>query len=401
MQNPLLYRVPSLMEGWNTAPNGVVSYSSSPSSSFWIHREQQGYVGPRQKTRPEPVHGYFFRRQSLRFRHDYVHVDTAGNRSHGSGDGLAPSTENGILLEPSFTAIDNVLSTKCLDKLTDKIRGDLDVSIDLAEAGKTLKMFKAVDRMVEYTQVFKKKYGLLKMASSAWLEYTYGLKPLAQTVYGLAEENLRVVINKTKHHRARATGVYKPETINFNTVWGNMTLPCQGTLKRSWTIGVDLFDDQFDLARFSSLNPASIAWELMPFSFVVDWMYNIGGYLRNMETMILYSRKFNSGYRTILTAGELTINSVRTSLPGFTYVGDSFAGEASILIIERIALGAYPAPRYPTFLARLGSSRLTSAAALLSQFLEDRYGDKYSRYSAYLKKQRKKGTRRHYNRRSN
>lgn len=400
MQN-ILFRVPSLMEGWSQpASGGPITYSSWPTSSYFFHREQRGYTGKRPKTGPLPAHSYFFRIDELRFKHTYDHYDTSNNHTWGRGDGLSNDTNNGIQLSPTFDAIDNVLSSQALSKLTEKVRGDLDISVDIAEGHKTLKMLRTVDQFVEYSNTFARKYGALKVVGNAWLQYIYGAKPLLSTIYGCADENLRTVINRTARHSARASGRFNPDSITFNTLWGSMTLPTPGaSVKRSWTYGVDVTTDQFDMARWSSLNPLSIAWELLPYSFVVDWVYNVGGYLRNMETAVLYGNKFRSGYRTRLTAGVIPINVARTSLAGFTKVSDTFTGNARLLIIEREPLTTYPAPRLPSFNARLGSSRLFSAAALLAQQLKGRPHD-IDAYLNYLKGSRKDRRRRWLNRHS-
>lgn len=39
------------------------------------------------------------------------------------------------------------------------------------------------------------------------------------------------------------------------------------------------------LSQLSLTNPLEVAWELVPFSFVVDWMLPIGDYLSNMSAL--------------------------------------------------------------------------------------------------------------------
>jgi len=35
------------------------------------------------------------------------------------------------------------------------------------------------------------------------------------------------------------------------------------------------------------LNPASLAWELMPYSFVIDWWFNVGDVLASLDNLFI------------------------------------------------------------------------------------------------------------------
>jgi hypothetical protein len=125
------------------------------------------------------------------------------------------------------------------------------------------------------------------------------------------------------------------------------------------------------LSRISSLNPASIMWELTPYSFVADWLLNIGQYIRNLETAFVNDQHFVAGYRT---------DSYKKIDDGVKYGAKSIGPGISLIYggcqqidrdhyKNRIRLTSYPTPRYPTVKLQMGSSRIISGAALLSQFL--------------------------------
>jgi hypothetical protein len=264
------------------------------------------------------------------------------------------------------------LYNEALEKLTSKLRGDLDLSIDLAEAHKTAKMLHIKDQVIDYTKTFVRRFGPIKAASNAWLAYTYGVKPLVQSLFGVAEENLRVVINNTARLRVRANDVTGVDWVETDTcLGGNIRwLKPKGTVKYSVTLGVDVRTDQFDISRWSSLNPVSIAWELLPFSFVFDWFLNVGGYLRNMETYLLNANKFRSGYRTNFVRADLRWEDTSYSGTDATSTWRSiYNGTGKFTILDRTVLSSYPAPTLPSLRADLGSSRLLSGAALLGQLL--------------------------------
>jgi len=307
--------------------------------------------------------------------HDHEQRDkSTGYTDSGHGNILTRTlVAPEYIFTPDTSVLDSMLWNSALERLSQKVRGDLDLSIDLAEAHKTAKMFDVVDKVVDYSRTFRRKYGLIKSASNAWLEYVYGVKPLLSSIYGLAEENLRVVVNKVAHHSARASAPYRPSTAAVSSIFGRLVNPIDtSTFKRSVTIGVDLRDPTFDIARFTSLNPLSIAWELTPYSFVVDWFVGVGSYLRNYENYLLYASRFQSGYRTWLLTGECSWNWGRPSPSTVEYTQDNFKGRLRISSIDRAALSTYPAPNFPSFKVQLGSSRLLSAASLLGQVLRGR-----------------------------
>jgi len=392
-------RMPSVMvDNWQSLTGGPVNTIVTAADGRHFIRRQVGYRGPRPKVSPMPVNAYQFdlKDLSLRFQYDRTNIGL-GRREWGEGDFLSTSLNAEIVFDNSeLQAIDNRLSSRCLDKLTDKVRGGLDLSVDIAEAHQTKKMLKVTDQLVGVYETAVRKYGPLKLASNLWLMNQYGIQPLLSSLYGAADESLRLVINKVSRHSARVSEIHRPRELQINTVMGFFTLPTKSArFKRSWTIGVDLLNRDVDLARWTSLNPISLAWETLPLSFVADWVFNVGGYLRNMETMVAYSSQFRSGYRTILMVGDASFATAPRDIgPNYINRIETWKGNARLCAIDRIVLAAYPAPRLPSFDARLGSSRLLSAAALLAQLLPSRHGTEYSRYSEYLGKVRKNRARR-------
>lgn len=360
------------------ADGSLATQTLTPSSLVQILRTSSGYTGKRPKLKPMPVHNYSFNVQNISLRENFSEY------TYGSGTIRRITGEGPILHEliggatiPFPDGLDGILYNRALEKLTAKVRGELDLSVDLAEAHKTAKMLNAKDQIVKYTKAFMGRNFMrgipTKALANLWLEYTYGFKPLAQSLYGAAEENLRTVVNNMSHLSARATEKFTPKTVKISTIWGLIDIPvASGFVKRSVTLGVDMRDDQFDLARWSSLNPISIAWELAPFSFVADWFLNVGGYLRGMETYCLYANKFRGGYRTNLTVAELRLRNVAIDVPngpGNKYSFDQ-EGFLSSRDIQRSLLTNYPIPQFPSLQANLGASRLISAASLLRQLLK-------------------------------
>jgi len=281
--------------------------------------------------------------------------------------------------------------SEALTKLTEEIRGKLDISIDLAQAKKTANVFQDASRcatsLVKAISQFRRmprKFfrGTLKGSGNAWLLWTYGMKPTMQTLYDAVTESTNVlwadgITYRVKHTRKvtyGGTGTNWPDA-------GNWTYRDTGSGIYRHEFAVNLavpVDSLAQKARWSSLNPVSIAWELLPWSFVADWFFNVGDYLRNMETRMVFGRYFRWGYETASWQLMFTRASSRNGANGqpfndptnfFNSWTGSYTAYGSERGMSRVILHAYPEIPSPKFAPQLGSGRLLNAAALLTTFL--------------------------------
>lgn len=310
---------------------------------------------------------------------------------------------------------------QALGRLNSNVRGSLDLAVSLAEAGQAVRMlnlvarFKAgvadmansymreVARGIEtkrnsargrrnlardldrWQKGLSSRYpgsyqpvplnpGLVSRASSllanGWCEFTYGWSPLVSDIYGIASNVCNHVRNNdvVKAKVRQVINVTTQEEISY--LGATPKGPCRhegfcGTtisirLKPNWDTG---------LAKWSSLNPLSVAWELVPYSFVVDWFLDIGSYMRNLETALLYDNRFRDGFVSRILRYE-TNHSVDGRQQPFAEVYRLKASAGRTYVhFERSVLTSYPLPELPSFQVDLGSNQLLSAAALLRQLL--------------------------------
>jgi hypothetical protein len=273
-------------------------------------------------------------------------------------------SKNSPLILP--TTVPDHLYNAALSRLNEKVRGSIDLSVDIVQAASTARMFKAANKVVQLAQIAQLRP---KAIGAAWLELQYGWKPLLGTIYDTVDKIHDVIISDYRRVRGRAsesvpTGEKISETVEeYGTLKGLVNRKGKYTCEIGLLIKTSLDDSA---AAYSSLNPISIAWELVPFSFVVDWFIDIGGYLRNMETSLLYSNAFVTGYRSDGCWFDATWESHQSPTSfGWHSVSSSLKQRSFI----RTKLTQYPVPRLPSFRADLGSTRLLNAAALLSQAL--------------------------------
>lgn len=270
-----------------------------------------------------------------------------------------------------------------LDKLNGKVRGNLDLSIDLAEAGTTYRMLKAVSTMfssLRHPGRVLRRFGDTRDLANGYLSYKYGWKPIVDDIFGAADESLRICINRIQHIKAGKRMPTAREEYFSKSMLNFPALPIRREIRpgsfQGCTIGVSLEmpDDAFAWNHWASLNPVSIAWEVLPYSFVVDWFYNVSGYLRNFETAMLYRTQFRSGYVSEMYRSDWVDRIVGESYSrnASPYKYDLYDSSANCTHVQfqRRQLASYPFPRPPTFTVDLSASKLWSAAALLRQLVK-------------------------------
>lgn len=329
----------------------------------------------------DSVHGDFkhpsphqFQKTSSRYYNGWSYaIDKYGNGNRTQGSNLS--------VYPNLPAntYDPSTYNKALGRLYDQIRGSLDLSIDIAESHKTHKMMKnTLKGMASLLTTFRKmRRSNPRDWGNLWLEWTYGWKPLSNSIYEAAHE---LIVGpkgpRFMHVIGKANSV---KELKVTAGDGNITTRVVETsvisnrcrINARFAFTTSALDS---LAGFTSLNPVSIAWELVPYSFVVDWFVDFGGYLRNFENACLYRTDFVGGYVSEGYKTE-TFGARTRYTPPFagdatgTVTAESTTGWSREIGFRRYILSSVPKPRAPRFDPKLGLSRLTSAAALLGQFL--------------------------------
>lgn len=264
-------------------------------------------------------------------------------------------------------AMGNEVYNRALDSLQASWRGDLDLSVDGLQSRQVFKMIKQVTKLSNYVRSFSPKRW-----SEKWLEYQYGWKPLVSSIYGLAKEAVTPPRDGPAFYIARASASGIRKTSAFSS---GITDSVVVTRRDRCEIKVCLNMKPTvltQLSRISSLNPASIAWELLPYSFVVDWVFDIGGYLRAMESACIGGMIFNHGYVTRGTTIDRKYTRAGSQNLGGAIYTVFGAYESASRYKSRSVLSGYPRPLRPSFNISMGSSRVLSAAALLDQHLKKR-----------------------------
>lgn len=205
------------------------------------------------------------------------------------------------------TNLENRIKTQVLGKLKQQ---EINVSVAIAEARKTvshlgntaLRVYKAYSaarrrdwktlrKTLGVPPKFKQKQ---KSAAGGWLEYQYAWLPLLSDIYGGYTSLQRGIGSKELVFAARSkyrdTWTERRSSLFSNSLsdqernWGGFTvytgyseIKCSAYYRMNLPL----------LAKATELgltNPLTVAWELVPFSFVVDWFLPIGSVLDALDS---------------------------------------------------------------------------------------------------------------------
>jgi len=224
---------------------------------------------------------------------------------------------------------------------------------------------RAVGQLETYVRGFSRH-----TIANKWLEFIFGWKPLVNTLFGTLEE-LSSQVSEMQRIKKRASHVSKS-----STTWVSGDLRYVDTVTTSNRVEMALWYKApstrlAQIGRYTSLNPVSITWELMTLSFVIDYVIDISGYLRNLETAVIYNGGFSGGYQTTTTKN--TCERVVTGTGVYGGDGTKTVGSVKAKTVtvtkSRDRMTSYPFPDMPTVNLRLGPTRLLTLAALLTQLL--------------------------------
>lgn len=261
-----------------------------------------------------------------------------------------------------------------VDGLNSYMRGDVDLSVDLAESSKTWEMLTgSVTRLRRYAKnVLSGDRGTSKALANVWLEAKYGWIPLLSTMHDLVNPSHPdggSKIHIVKGNGYARTHISKPDqrTLWGHRILGTRTITSEVKVKFKAGLRMDALNAAHYASRYSSLNPLSIGWELLPYSFVVDWVYDIGGFLRSNETALLYNHVVDwVGKSTLFVVHDNGYGN-KLDTPGYSGFGTySFSNE--YISFSRTRQGALPTSTpYFKSVDEIGYNKFLTAAALLRQ----------------------------------
>lgn len=201
---------------------------------------------------------------------------------------------SGYDLPPGNTVAD--LQNRLHDKMMNAIQGGAQLGASLAEFRQSLGMVNArVLQIATFARKLRKfdfngaahtlalpraPKGVSKRKSMAgnWLEYSFGIKPLVGDIYSAID----VLQNPIKSIKTKVGAVASV----FNEFGSPASDPFSNRREFIGTVrcrsGCEVMIENHNLylaSRLGLINPATVVWEIIPFSFVVDWFINVEQFL--------------------------------------------------------------------------------------------------------------------------
>ena len=213
------------------------------------------------------------------------------------------------------------------------------------------------------------------LVAQTWLTYSYGWKPLLNDIYSHAEALANA---QTSHNnvvrRITKTCALEARKTSIQTVGSKLTLRAvkDSVLKRSakMVLYYQLSETPLSpLLHFGIQNPMLVAWEVVPFSFVVDWFLPVGNYLESLTATAgtsfvkgTVTVKTNSNVEVTVAPGPVNPNGAPSSFQsvsgGGRYHKESFS-------IKRTVMSGFPSPSLPRLKDPRSITHAASAIALL------------------------------------
>jgi hypothetical protein len=125
----------------------------------------------------------------------------------------------------------------------------------------------------------------------------------------------------------------------------------------------------------TNLDPAVILWETLPYSFVVDWFFDIGGFLSTRAALSnLSSIQISNAFQTRTELRKTEYDFAPTAFHGTgTTVSFSggYHGSSVRKLLNRTVLGStLPEPKIPMLNFKGSLTKYANALALLSQLFQ-------------------------------
>jgi hypothetical protein len=208
--------------------------------------------------------------------------------------------------------------------------------------------------------------------SNDWLQLQYGWLPLLSDVNGACEELARKMTYQPEVGNVKATSKQqrdiKLDGVKVNPTWpaysgsGSIEITCNGCIE--YRIGSRTFAT---LANTGLINPLEVAWELIPYSFVVDWFLPVGGFLNNLDYDV--GLEFTRGWYSFHGSGRVNLGPASGPNSDGVTTQEWSGGYISVESrgFRREALSGFPAVPTPGFKDPLSLRHVENALALLRQ----------------------------------
>jgi hypothetical protein len=215
----------------------------------------------------------------------------------------------------------------------------------------------------------------VRNAGGLWLEYSYGWKPLVQDIFDAAKVLSAPVDDLWIHESSSNQFITELIQSNVGTPWDHNVYDTNYVVLKVYArVGAVVSCDNPNLQALKNAgltNPLSWAWELIPFSFVVDWLVDVGGFIESLDDgvgLTITNGFYTTGWKGTSKVQRNVVKMWPTGSPN-PYDGTSMVKLRSVAGMDRsLGLPTVKLARKLKVLTNL--NRGLNAASLLAQALK-------------------------------
>lgn len=186
--------------------------------------------------------------------------------------------------------------------------------------------------------------------ANKWLEVQYGWKPLLQDISGSVEE-VNANLNRPHYRKVSIRATNEARNERHVLLPGGAKATAVDTDKVTISAKAIILGESLSVQRLGFTNPAALAWELLPYSFVIDWLIPIGDWLNGLDALVGVQQCYGTVTRKRKYISTSTVGGYYLRRQYGRTVFDSLPGSNA----------------YPRWKPSVGFGRVANALALLSQ----------------------------------
>lgn len=222
---------------------------------------------------------------------------------------------------------------KTLKMVKNLVRNFAKFTLKMQKAGVTSRTF---DSLGDLKQTLKKvtQYGpQVRNAHQFWLQWRYGWRILMFEIMDIQKAINDMDLERTRYDQKSGEGYLYTNSFEQVRIGGAATTTYSYkdyvNISSRGHVIADVQPPQFQFA-----NVAQTGWEIIPYSFVIDWLIDIGGWIRAMS-FLTYQTDFEAARGFKLTVERSLVDVSSVPKPGWKdCVYNQSAGSTASLIVR-------------------------------------------------------------------